>query len=115
MSKAAFWQRGEAIDYVNDTNEKIEANKVLVIGSLIGVAGTDIAPGETGAVHIEGVFEIPKSETAVLAIGDVVAFTADKIAKCAAGGKPCGVAVAAATDADPTALVKINIGAAPTA
>ena len=43
--KALYWQRGEALDYVNATAEKIEANTVLVIGDCIGVAGRDIPAG----------------------------------------------------------------------
>lgn len=37
--KAAYWQRGEALDYKNTGTEKIEANTVIVLGSRIGVAG----------------------------------------------------------------------------
>ena len=37
MSKAAYWQRGEAIDFTNTTGEKIEANEIVTVGALIGV------------------------------------------------------------------------------
>ena len=43
--KAKYWHRGEALDYVNATENKIEAGDVLTMGSRIGVAGTDIEPG----------------------------------------------------------------------
>lgn len=42
--KASYWQRGEALDYVNASETKIEAGTVLTIGKRIGIAGTDINP-----------------------------------------------------------------------
>ena len=30
MSKAAFWQKGESLDYTNSTNAIIEANTIMV-------------------------------------------------------------------------------------
>ena len=53
MSKAAYWQRGETLDYKNNTDTKIEANTVISFGSHIGVAGTDILPGELGGTIIQ--------------------------------------------------------------
>ena len=38
MGKAAYWQRGEAIDFKNETGSKIEANTVITLGSRIGIA-----------------------------------------------------------------------------
>lgn len=71
MSKAAYWQRGEALDYVNRTEETIEAGSVIAFGDRVGVAGADIPPGETGSLHVEGVFEVPKGEGAIEAGTDV--------------------------------------------
>jgi len=71
MSKAEFWQRGESIDYANTTNKKIEANEIIPFGSRIAVAGTDIAPGETGSAFVFGVFEMPKDDAAIGAGADV--------------------------------------------
>lgn len=113
MSKAAYWQRGEAIDYTNNTGETIEANTIVALGALVGVAGTDIADGETGSLHITGIWEIEKAESEELKAGDVVALTDGKVGKCAEGGTPAGVAVADAAAADTVALVKINMGTAP--
>ena len=56
MAKAKYWHKGNSIDYVNNTDAIIEANTVVVIGSHIGMAGTDIAPGETGSLVMEGVW-----------------------------------------------------------
>ena len=55
MSKAAYWQRGETLDYKNQTDTRIDANTIIPIGERIGVAGTDILPGELGSLHVTGV------------------------------------------------------------
>ena len=36
MSKAEYWQRGEAIDFVNSTDAKIEANQIVTFGNRVG-------------------------------------------------------------------------------
>lgn len=51
MGKAEYWQRGETLDYKNTGTATIEANTVVIFGSRIGVAGTDIMPGEVGSLH----------------------------------------------------------------
>lgn len=38
MSKAAYWQRGETLDYVNNTGSIIEANTVIKLAERIGIA-----------------------------------------------------------------------------
>ena len=37
----------------------------MIIGSIAGVAKTDIAVGEIGAVHITGVYNLPKAADAI--------------------------------------------------
>lgn len=50
----------------------ISAGDVLVIGSMIAVALVDLAIGETGSVAIEGVYDLPKVDAAVIAQGEKV-------------------------------------------
>lgn len=123
MGKAEYWQRGETIEYINKTEETIEAGSVVPFGKRIGITGTDIAPGETGSLHVEGVFEVPKGERAIEA-GDEVYFDIAAmltqmaaIATTASGGTfnatvPRGIRAGYATqdaDADAeTVFVKIN-------
>lgn len=71
MGKASYLQRGETIDYVNSGTEIIEANTIVVLGSRIGVAGTDILPGEKGSLHVTGVFGMPKGSGEIAAGADV--------------------------------------------
>lgn len=80
MSKAAYWQRGEALDYVNETDRAIEAGEVVALGRRVGVAATDISPGETGSIEVEGVYEVPKSDDAIEA-GDEVYFLTESMVR----------------------------------
>lgn len=109
-AKATYWQRGETIDYANATEEKIEAGEILTIGSIIGVAGTEIAPGEVGSAHIEGVYYLPKKEAAEIALGAPVCFKDNAVEDFAEGEVFAGIAVVKAETADATVLVKINAG-----
>lgn len=109
MSKAAFWQRGETLDYRNATDAKIEANTVISFGSHIGVAGTDILPGELGSLHVTGVFEIPKTDAAAIEMGAEVYFDGEGItADSGSGAVPAGYAAQAAAAADAVIFVKLE-------
>lgn len=114
MSKATFWQRGETLDYRNDTDTKIEANTVISFGSHIGVAGTDILPGELGSLHVTGVFEIPKTADGAIEMGTKVYFDGEGITDADNDGETdptayplAGYAAQAATAADTIILVKL--------
>lgn len=56
---AKYWQKGETLDYT--AAEAVKNGDIVNLNTRIGVAGNDIAAGETGAVHVEGVFELPKA------------------------------------------------------
>ncbi len=103
---AAYIQKGEAIDYVNSTEETIPAGTVIIFGKRIGIAGGEIPAGGLGALHMTGVFEIPKKSAVALAAGDEVTFTdADGIDKATAGA--VGYAVEAAAAEAATAKIKL--------
>jgi len=111
-----YVQAGEVIDYTAGAD--ISSGDVVAVGNLVGVAITDIASGDTGAVSVEGVWELPKVSAAVIGAGetvnyDVSASAFDDNAATAATGDLTGgcVAVAAAGNGDLTVLVKINVGA----
>ena len=97
MSKAAYWQRGETLDYKNTGSSVIEANTIIVFGSKIG------------SLHISGTFEFPKATGAIAAGADVYFDkTAGNITSTAASNTKAGFTVAAADEADTKVLVKIN-------
>lgn len=102
---AKYWQRGEVIDYTAE--EALKSGDVVDLTTRVGVAGTDIAAGETGAVHVVGVFEMPKASGAVT-VGQALYW--DKAAgniTTTAGSTPAGWAVAAAEADAATVLVKL--------
>ncbi len=112
-----FIQDGSTIDHANSSGSTILSGAVVVIGSLIGVAIADIPNGEKGAVRIEGVFELPKVEAAVIGTGedviyDITALEFDDNAATAEAGGVSGacVAVEAAGNGALTVKVKLNVG-----
>jgi predicted RecA/RadA family phage recombinase len=111
MAKATFLQRGEALDYVNSGAVTVEAGTVVVLGTKIGVTAADIAAGATGAVHVEGVFELPeKSGESAIAQGAAVYWnaTAAAITATATNNTLAGYAAAGAGASAEKILVKIN-------
>ncbi len=107
MLKAAYWQRGESLDYVNDTATVIEANTIIPIEGRIGVAGTSINPGEKGSLHVVGVYEIAKTGTSEIKMGAAVYFDGNGITDAASGNTPAGYAAQAATADDAVIFVKL--------
>lgn len=91
--KATYINRGETIDYINDTETIIEAGTILDLKTRIGIAGTTIFPKEMGCVHIVGVFCIAKDNSSV-DIGDVLYFDGTQLT-AAETGTPAGWAVEA--------------------
>jgi len=107
MSKATYWQRGETLDFTNDTTDAIETNTIMPLGTRLGVIGTPMQPGEKGSIVVTGVFEMPKDGGAIGA-GETVYYDA------AAGSvttttQPvvAGYAAQAAAAGDSVVLVKL--------
>jgi len=109
---------GNVITYSN-SGSAISSGDVVVIGSLIGAALVDIAATTgSGSVQISGVFDLPKVDAAVIAVGEVLSYDVstsdfDDNAAVAAAGDITGSCVAmealgATTSAN--ILVKINVG-----
>lgn len=74
MAKATYVQKGESLNYKNVAAKTIEAGDVVEMVARIGIAGCNIAPGETGTVHVIGVFRIPKSGADEIPVGTPVFF-----------------------------------------
>ena len=120
---ATYLQRGEALDYKNETEATIPHGTIVTIGPRIGVTGCDIQPGRLGTIHVCGVFRIKKTDTAAIGIGQTVYYDGTGIT-----GQPTmqiddgdedetaavdtaievGYAAADAAATDETVLVKIN-------
>ncbi len=106
MTTAAYLQRGEALDYTNATEETIPNGAIVTIGTRIGVTGCPIPPGKTGTLHMVGVYEIAKADTAAVEQGTTVYFDGTGITHTV-GDIVAGYAAAPAAAADATILVKL--------
>lgn len=107
--KGTYWQKGEALDYLNSSDKKIENGDVIILGKRIGVAGDDILPGTEGAVHVSGVFSFQKADAAAISMGTEVYFAEDGITATEdAKTVKAGYAAAESAESDPMVYVKIN-------
>lgn len=70
----------------------ITAGSVVVIAGLLAVAAVDIANGATGTVNLEGVYDLPKVDAAVIGVGETLTYD------ISAGKFDDNAAVAAAGD-----------------
>lgn len=93
------------------------ANTVVELTGRVGIAGTDIAPGAEGDLHVCGVFEFDKTGTNEIAFGQPVYFDKTGITDAANNGEtsgskvaytPAGFAAKAAAAGDAKVLVKIG-------
>lgn len=104
-----YIQPGKSIDYTNASGSAIASGDVVVLGSHIGIAGSDIPDGETETVHMDGVFELPKAAEAIAAGVDVYwDATAGNITATVGTNTPAGMATKAAAEGDATVEVRIN-------
>lgn len=77
VSTAAYWQRGETLDYTNTTDALIEHGTIMTLGDRIGIAGCDIPPGATGTVNVDGVYRMPKAADTAIEMGQAVEWSPD--------------------------------------
>jgi predicted RecA/RadA family phage recombinase len=82
----------------------------VVIGALFGVASKTAAAGETVTVATEGVFDLPKLASAVIAAGDPVAWdnSAKQVNAPATGRYPIGTAIEAAGNGATIVRVRLD-------
>ena len=107
--KAIYKQKGESLDYTNNGTETIEAGDVVVMEKHIGVAGCPIKVGETGSVHVVGVFEIPcKALTSPLKVGQDVYFKLTEGVTITSTDTPLGYVVKVSETGATSVLVRIG-------
>lgn len=107
MSEAIYIQKGESINYKNDTEEVIKENTIIPIKTRIGITGTRLNPGEGGSIHVVGIFSLPKKAEEEIELGTEVYFDGDTITSIKDSNIPAGYAVANAAAADTRVLVKL--------
>ena len=110
MSKN-FVQEGKTIPLTNAGTTEIASGDIVVVGAVVAVAITDIAPGFTGDGFAEGVFLLPKLTADSIAAGVKVYFNAGLIQlpdEDASNAAYAGVAWSAAGAGETVVEVKIN-------
>ncbi len=110
-----FVQPGDTIEIV--ATGTITSGQVVALSHTLGVALGDAVSGETVAVGVEGVFDVPKVSAAVFAAGEKLLWDAsagafDDSAATPAAGDILGAAVAVrpGLDTETTARVKLTPG-----
>ena len=105
-----FVQEGKALDYT-PSGSSLASGDFVLIGTIGGIAATAIADGKKGAVHIAGVFSVPKATGAVTQ-GQKLYWdsTASKLTTTATANTLVGVAAAAALSGDANVKILLNVG-----
>ena len=108
MAKAVYRFPGTVVPVANSGSDAIEPGDVVSLTTRIGVAASLIPAGDTGNVHVVGVFTFPKASGAI-SQGDAVYFSTStgKITKTNTD-VPAGWATEAAASGDETVCVKIG-------
>ena len=103
-----FIQDGNIITITATAN--IASGDGVLVGSIFGVATTDVLAGDEVEIATNGVYELPKLSTAVIAQGDRVAWnnSTGKVVVPATGMFPIGVATKAAANGTATLSVRLD-------
>lgn len=105
---AEYIQRGESLDYKNETGSQIEAGEVVIFGERIGIAGTTIPIGATGIIHMAGVFRVQKKDGEAIEKGATIYHSADGMTAIAGQDQPiAGYAVDTSAAASKTVTIKL--------
>lgn len=108
----SFVQEGSALDYTPVAD--VEAGVVVIQNDLVGITKRSILANEQGALHVAGVFEVPKATGAGSAIDvglDVYWDAVEQVAKTdseAGANKKLGKTVLATVDADEFVRVRLS-------
>ncbi|MGR9051378.1 MAG: capsid cement protein [Gammaproteobacteria bacterium] len=114
---------GDVLNWTNNTGSAVASGAVVVVGSngdaFIGIAQHDIGIGESGSVGIEGIWDVPKTDAAVIAAGEYVMWDAsagafdDNQAVPAAGDVSDGAWAVESKDATVGATIRVKLTGKP--
>lgn len=101
---------GKVLQYTSDGNT-IKSGDLVVIGTIAGIAHTNIDDGETGSVHIHGVYNVPKANDAI-DLGAKLYWDAKKsvLTTTSTSNTLVGIAYSAAAEADTHVQLLLNKG-----
>lgn len=110
MVKAYYWQKGETLDFKNNTQNVIDAGLLIPVGLKVGVTGNKMNPGDMGTLHMVGVFFVEKT-TQVFNAGELVYLEENGITgnpKTGEADNPqVGYVVVEASASDTTVAIKL--------
>lgn len=102
-----FVAPGESIDYIPAS--AVAAGDVVIQGSLVGVAKTDIPANQLGALAVTGLFDVTKTTVAITAGAKVYWNTTSSFAtNVASGNTYIGLAAEAVASGGATVKVLLN-------
>ncbi|MBB3965946.1 DUF2190 family protein [Rhizobium metallidurans] len=103
-----YTQKGDVITVAAPA--AVTSGKLVVIGSLVGVAQKDAANGADVPIVTEGVIRYAKVSALAIAVGDKVYYdsTNDQLNKTASGNTLVGIAVVPAANPSPTVEFKLG-------
>jgi predicted RecA/RadA family phage recombinase len=105
-----YVQKGETLTLT--APYAVSSGAGALVGSIFGVAATDVASGGEGEFQVAGVFDLVRETGAGTGFsqGTLIYWddTNKRITKTATGNKLIGVAVRAAADGDATGRVRLN-------
>lgn len=109
-------EKGKTLAWSNATGSDVSSGELVPVGGTFGIALVDIANGASGALGMEGVYEIPAINTAAISQGNPVYYAAStgKGSPVAEDQKYIGLAWATKAEAGTTVLVKLGAGYHPT-
>ncbi|WP_286978902.1 DUF2190 family protein [Aminobacterium sp. UBA5514] len=111
MSKeAVYLQEGKVIDWKNDTTSNVLVGEVIPFKNIVGIAVTNIAIGDVGAVSISGVYQMPAVKTTAFEVGDKLYWndTANQLTATATDNTYAGICVEPKNSATEIALIKLG-------
>lgn len=111
--------KGDRMDYTNSSGATISSGAPVLVGKFLGVALVTMLNGESGTLDLEGVYEIRKAATTVIALGDDLYWDADGKPQGGQSGQGCltnvvsdnvyaGKAFAAAASTATTVQIKLQ-------
>lgn len=109
---AVYIQKGDRIDYKNDTDAVIKSGDVVAMGTnRIAVADCQIEVGAVGTLALTGVWEFPADTSAAIEFGAIAYWDASsKTMKAAQSASeiPAGICVQKKETAGATVWVKLQ-------
>ena len=100
-----FIQQGDTLDVVAPAN--VTSGRLVIIGSLAGVATTTAVAGITFALKTTGVFELPKLTTEAWTVGAKVYWDATNLWATIVAGSNTLIGRASEPNANPSAVGRV--------